>query len=640
MQDAIASTPLAQRVKELEAELLTAHRRVEALEAERERLYEAYENLRTEVELLRRRLFAAKAERIDTAQLELEFAEKGKLLDALRTRLQTPCSQEDRTSVDDETSSSGDEDPPPSGDGPKPPLPPTPPPKRRVRGRRNLRNLPLVEERIEVADPLMEALVRTGEYECMGFESSATVRWRRAGLVRIVLSRMKYRRRSKPARPSLASRTMTGVPDETPPSSESLENGSSCVETTTTTIFAPASRDWDPMDLGAGAIVTAEMPPVLLPRSMATPSLVAKIAHEKYGMGVPLFRLERLFRHSGFPLDRGTMSRWLEHVGNTLGSTVLQAAREEAMRSGFCIATDATGIAVQPIREDSKAPKKRQACRKGHYFVQVVDRDHVFFEYVPKETSEAVQGLFEGFQGYVLADAKSVYDILFRPAEDTVEGDEGVCTEVGCWAHARRKFYDAAVISNDAIAREGLFRIRRFYALEDQWRDLTPDQRTSMRNRESRPEVEDFFRWVEVQWLEHQHRRGLLRTALGYARRQSEALKRFLDDGRLALDNNVSERELRNVAVGRKAWLFVGSDDHAQAAASFFGLISSCRLHGLEPETYLRDLFRVLPSWPRERYLELAPKYWARTRALLCPKELDLEIGWLTIPPPHEPPSG
>src|SRR5690606_2950302 len=118
MQDAIASTPLAQRVKELEAELLTAHRRVEALEAERERLYEAYENLRTEVELLRRRLFAAKAERIDTAQLELEFAEKGKLLDALRTRLQTPCSQEDPTSVDDETSLSGDEDPPPSGDGP------------------------------------------------------------------------------------------------------------------------------------------------------------------------------------------------------------------------------------------------------------------------------------------------------------------------------------------------------------------------------------------------------------------------------------------------------------------------------------------------------------------------------------------
>jgi transposase len=102
--------------------------------------------------------------------------------------------------------------------------------------------------------------------------------------------------------------------------------------------------------------------------------------------------------------------------------------------------------------------------------------------------------------------------------------------------------------------------------------------------------------------------RGLLRTALGYAHRQRSPLTRFYDDGRLRLDNNRSERELRRIAVGRKAWLFVGSDDHGQAAGNLLTLIASARLHRLDPEVYLRDLFRVLPHWPRGRFLELCPR--------------------------------
>ena len=108
---------------------------------------------------------------------------------------------------------------------------------------------------------------------------------------------------------------------------------------------------------------------------------------------------------------------------------------------------------------------------------------------------------------------------------------------------------------------------------------------------------------------------------------------RVLDDGRLVLDNNRSERELRRIAVGRKAWLFVGSDDHAESAGHLFSLIASCKLHGLDPETYLRDLFRVLAHWPKDRYLELAPKYWAATRDRLDPQQLARELGPLTVPP-------
>jgi hypothetical protein len=112
---------------------------------------------------------------------------------------------------------------------------------------------------------------------------------------------------------------------------------------------------------------------------------------------------------------------------------------------------------------------------------------------------------------------------------------------------------------------------------------------------------------------------------------------RVLDDGRLVLDNNRSERELRRVGVGRKAWLFAYDDDHATSAGHLFSLIASARLHRLDPETYLRDMFRVLVHWPQDRYLELAPKYWATTRARLDPTELDAEIGTLTVPPPLPP---
>ena len=127
--------------------------------------------------------------------------------------------------------------------------------------------------------------------------------------------------------------------------------------------------------------------------------------------------------------------------------------------------------------------------------------------------------------------------------------------------------------------------------------------------------------------------RGPVATAFGYAIRQRDALRRFLDDGRLRMENNASERALRPIEVGRNAWLFFGSGDHAQAAANIFSLIASCVLHSLDAESYLADIIRVLPYWPRDRYLELAPKYWKRTRALLDQAELKRPIGHVTVPP-------
>ncbi len=557
----------AARIAALEDALEAERARSSALEirtrdlaAERDRLRTAYQALQLELELLRRRIFMAKAERVDTAQLELEFASKLAELDALAGI--KPSSED-------------------NDEAPKPKQ------KAKPRGRRDLRELDVPQERVELVDPELE-----GKFPRIGFEESAKLMWRRGGVVTLVVARAKYK---------------TTADGET-------------------------------------AVVTAPLGPETFTRSMAAPSMLAHVITDKLCDGLPLHRQEDRFARDGVPIDRGTMSRWVEDAGATVGATVVEAMREEAMKTAFCIATDATGLAVQP---EPRGDKKRQPCRRGHYFVMVVDLMAVFFEFTERETSAVVGRMFHGFQGYVQADAKSVYDVLFvppderPPPDDGAEPDGAVRAEVGCWSHARRKFWEAAM-AKDLVAREALVRIGRVFDLERDCKGKPPAEIKARRMAHTRPHLVAFFAWAEAEYEKVKGERGALRSALGYALRQREALMRFLEDGRLVIDNNRSERELRRVAVGRKAWLFAGSDEHAQAAGHLLTLIATARLHRLDPEAYLRDLFRVLAHWPRDRYLELAPQRWATTRARLDPAQLAAELGPLTVPtiePPAQKPA-
>lgn len=548
----------------------------EALEEEKalalrqlEELRKSYAILQQEHELLRRRIFEAKAERIDATQLELELETTKATLDAMQKKLEEAAA----------AAGLGDEEPPPP-----------PAPKRKPTGRRKLDESSLPEERAVLVDPEMEALVAAGEAEVIGADVSSTLKYRRGSMVRFVTEKPTYR--------------VIKAPDGT--------------ETT---------------------LVTAAMPPTIIARSIGTPSLYAHIATDKLERGLPLYRQEEEFADLGVSLDRGTMSRWLEELGGIAGATVVHAMRKEALRTALCLSTDATGILVQRGRDPTQ--KARRPCKKGHYFVQIADRDAVFFEYTERETSAAVLEMFRGFSGYVQADAKNVYDILFRepdePPDPDIEPDPSPRREVGCLAHARRYFWEAAAVAKEPVAREALYRLRRIFEMDARWKAEPPSKRKKLRDTFLAPELEAFFDFVRAEWEKVKGQRGLLRSALGYAKNHEAALKRFLEDGRLKLDNNASERALRRIAVGRKNWLFVGSDDHAVSTANLLSMIASAKLHDLDPEEYLRDLFRVLPHWPEDRYLELAPKYWRATRARLDPVELDLEIGWLTIPPPADP---
>jgi len=353
---------------------------------------------------------------------------------------------------------------------------------------------------------------------------------------------------------------------------------------------------------------------------------VAWLAVEKFALGVPHYRLEQHLACEAEPLDRSTMCRAMEELGNTVGATVVHAMLVDAREHGQVLSTDATGAAIQPGARNG-GPK--QACKKGHFFTIVVDADHVLFHYVEKHTSDAVAELFKDFKGLLQSDASSVYDIL----EQGPPGPDGTKLElVGCWAHGRRYFFEAAVCRYP-IGLEGLRRIREMYRLDATWAALPPVDRKRRREELLRPLMDDFFAWV-ADAARITEGRNLATKALGYAKNQEQELRRVLADGRLPLDNTRSERALRKIVVGRKNWMFYGSDTHASAAAAIFSIIASCRLHRIEPWKYLDELLRVLPQWPVDRYIELAPKNWNATRARLDPSELDGPLGIYAIPDP------
>jgi transposase len=182
------------------------------------------------------------------------------------------------------------------------------------------------------------------------------------------------------------------------------------------------------------------------------------------------------------------------------------------------------------------------------------------------------------------------------------------------------------------VGREGLVRIGRIFELDESWKEKPPSEIKRLRLLHLRPHVDSFFAWVDEQRPLYSDQRGYTRTALEYAKNQCEVLTSFFDDGRLVLTNNGAERAIKTVALGRKAWLFCGSDDHAKSTAALYSVVASARLHGHEPEEYLRCLIRLVPLWPHDRMIELTPLFWSRTRARLEAKHLAADFGYIAIP--------
>jgi len=337
-------------------------------------------------------------------------------------------------------------------------------------------------------------------------------------------------------------------------------------------------------------VITAEPVDLPIERGLAGPGLLADAVVRRWGDHLPLHRLEKIYSREGVHLARSTMCGWHEQLAE-LVQPVVDAMWADAMASPY-LCVDATGVLVQAL----------ERCTRGHFWVVVAPGLHTLFRFSPKHDKAAVQRIRGEYSGYLVADAHSVYDHLYATGE---------VTEVGCWAHTRRYFFKS-MSSEPERGREALALIGQLFRIERDLGGKTSKERKRVRQARSRPVVDSFFRWCEDQ-ANHAIDESPLAKGLRYALNQRTALMRFLDDGRLPLDNNVSERELRREAVGRKNWLFVGNDEAGEINATFVTLIASCQMHGIEPWAYLRDLLTVLPRWPRRRVLELAPVYWRET---------------------------
>jgi len=249
--------------------------------------------------------------------------------------------------------------------------------------------------------------------------------------------------------------------------------------------------------------------------------------------------------------------------------------------------------------------------RTGRLWVYVRDgRPHggeapaAYFRYSPDRRGERPQTHLAGFTGHLHADAYSGFDALYDPRRQP-----GPIVEVGCWAHARRKLHDEVQSTRSPVAAEALKRIAVLYGVEALIRGRPPDERLRVRQEKSRPLLDSLRSWLETTLAKLSGKSDLAR-AMRYVLGHWEALYRYSGDGRLEIDNNAAERALRGAALGRKNWLFAGSDRGGERAAAVLSLMETAKLNGVDPQAYLADVIGRINAHPAKRLDELLPWHW------------------------------
>ncbi len=334
-------------------------------------------------------------------------------------------------------------------------------------------------------------------------------------------------------------------------------------------------------------IRTAPMPPQPIPKSLASPTLLAHVAISKYGDGLPLYRQETMFRRIGIDLPRSSLANWMVKVGE-LVQPLINLLREDLLSSGF-VQCDETRYQVL------KEPGKRAESQSYLWVQHAPDLGIVIYEYDPSRSAEVPKRLFAGFEGYMQTDGYEGYG---------AQGKEPGVTHVGCWGHARRKFDEALRgqrsskkknrSTKESKALAGLAFIQKLYKIDKPLRDRPPDERYRIRLEQSKPVMEKLRIWLDDA-LPRVPPKSLTGKALGYMDRQWPKLVRVLEDGRLPLDTNWVENAIRPFVVGRKAWLFADTVRGAEASANLYSLIETAKRSGLEPFAYLRHVFDALP---------------------------------------------
>jgi transposase len=339
-------------------------------------------------------------------------------------------------------------------------------------------------------------------------------------------------------------------------------------------------------------VITAPMPDHPIEKCKADVGLLSYIIVSKFADHLPLYRQNGIFEREGVDIPRATQSSWIMQIYEAIRP--LEDALKQAVLETDVLFTDDSIIPLQV--------KGNGRVKKGRLWVYVrgdPDPPLAVYDFSPDRSKKRPLNFLAEYQGYVHADAYSGYDELFRK--------EGL-TEVGCWVHARRKF-DEAASSRPQEATEIMARIAKLYQVEKQCVEMDHEDRRRFREEHARSVIDDIFARFEDLKGETIPSEPL-RKAVNYALNQRTALYRYLDDGRLKPDNNTSENAIRPLALGRKNWLFTGSERGGRATALFLGLIQSCKACDVNPWQYFDDLLRRIMAHPVNRLRELLPDRW------------------------------
>lgn len=338
-------------------------------------------------------------------------------------------------------------------------------------------------------------------------------------------------------------------------------------------------------------MTSAPVPPAVIDGGMAAPGLLAWVAISKYLDHLPLYRLEQIAARDQVILSRSTMSEWIGRIGVALQP--LADRLSEKLLEQTSLHADET-----PIQQLDPGKGKTKRAYLWAYRSNDLSGSPpmVVFDYQTSRSGQHAASYLRDWRGALMVDDYGGYKALFS---------EGI-VELGCWAHARRKFFDLHAAGGHPIAAEALQRIGQLYVVEKQASALTPAQRADWRAQHSTPLLQDLEAWLQA-LRPTVANGGALAKAIDYTLRRWPALVRYAHTGTWPIDNNPVENAIRPIALGKKNWLFAGSERAGKRAAAIQSLLATAKLNGLEPSAWLKDTLEKLPTWPNSRIDELLP---------------------------------